>query len=81
MTILCQRKVSDGCEVVVYVVRDSYSCLIVYLNCRNCRLSGTIAEAGRCRCWGAADFSSVFWCVEEKSDSGHRYLNPGPERS
>ena len=26
MTILCQRKVSDGCEVVVYVVRDSYSC-------------------------------------------------------
>ena len=21
-------------------------------------------------CWGTADFSSVFWCVEEKSDSG-----------
>ena len=29
----------------------------------------------------AADFSSVFWCVEVKSDSGRRDSNPGSERS
>ena len=29
----------------------------------------------------AADFSSVFRCVEVKSDSGRRDSNPGSERS
>ena len=34
-----------------------------------------------CRCRGTADFSSVFWCGEVKSDSGRRDSNPGSERS
>ena len=45
-------------------------------------LSGEIVARGcRCRCRFTADFSSVFWCVEVKSDSGRRDSNPGSERS
>ena len=45
-------------------------------------LSVIVVVAGcRCRCRFTADFSSVFWCVEVKSDSGRRDSNPGSERS
>ena len=44
--------------------------------------SAVIVTGGcRCRCRGTADFSSVFWCVGVKSDSGRRDSNPGSERS
>ena len=39
-------------------------------SCNCCwALSGVIVTRGcRCRCRGTVDFSSVFWCVEVKSD-------------
>ena len=62
-------------------MRDMYI-LDVRDSCSSWALSGEILARGcRCRCRFTADFSSVFWCVEVKSDSGRRDSNPGSERS
>ena len=51
--------------------------LSVHDSCNCWASSGVIVARGcRCRCRGTADFSSIFWCVEEKSDSGRRDSNP-----
>ena len=51
-------------------------------SCSSWAWSAVIVTGGcRCRCRGTADFSSVFWCVGVKSDSGRRDSNPGSERS
>ena len=51
-------------------------------SCSSWAWSAVIVTGGcRCRCRGTADFSSVFWCMGVKSDSGRRDSNPGSERS
>ena len=54
----------------------------VSYSCSSWAWSAVIVTGGcRCRRRGTADFSSVFWCVGVKSDSGRRDSNPGSERS
>ena len=51
-------------------------------SCSSWAWSAVIVTGGcRCCCRGTADFSSVFWCVGVKSDSGRRDSNSGSERS
>ena len=61
------------CDIFILDVCDS---------CSSWASSGVVVTGGcRCRGRGTTDFSSVFWCVEVKSDSGRRDSNPGFERS
>ena len=68
-------------------VRCGMLCVIYILDGRNSSsswASSSVIVTRGCRCRAARVLlisSSVFWCVEVKSDSGRRDSNPGSERS